>query len=97
MARRDKENDHTKSGLLRRRGQYRIQHVRMMMMIGVPSSLGPPPNGPHKNQFFQQLNLGCQSFFDIGRYLTDKYFEVPPSFGVPPPRGPPNGLPKNNF
>ena len=34
MARRGKENDHTKSGLLRRRGQYRIQH-EMMMMIRV--------------------------------------------------------------
>ena len=29
MARRDDSNDHTKSGQLRRRGQYRIQHEMM--------------------------------------------------------------------
>ena len=29
MARRGKDNDHTKSGQLRRRGQYRIQHDMM--------------------------------------------------------------------
>ena len=33
MARRGKDNDHTKSGQLRRRGRYRIQHVMMMMMM----------------------------------------------------------------
>ena len=33
MVRRGKHNDDTKSDRLRRRGQYRIQHV-MMMMIG---------------------------------------------------------------
>ena len=33
MARRGKDNDHTKSGQLRRRRQYRIQYVMMMMMI----------------------------------------------------------------
>ena len=33
MARRGKDNDHTKSGQLRRRGQYRIQHEMMMMMF----------------------------------------------------------------
>ena len=26
------DNDHTKSGQLRRRGQYRMQHVMMMMI-----------------------------------------------------------------
>ena len=31
MAKRGKDNDHTKSGQLRRRGQYRIQHVMMMI------------------------------------------------------------------
>ena len=30
MARRGKDNDHTKFGQLRQRGQYRIQHVMMM-------------------------------------------------------------------
>ena len=29
MVRRGKDNDHTKSGRLRRRGQYRIQYVMM--------------------------------------------------------------------
>ena len=33
MARRGKDNDHTKSGKLDRRGQYRIQHEMMMMMF----------------------------------------------------------------
>ena len=33
MARRGKGNDHTKSGQLRRRGQYRIQHVMMMNIV----------------------------------------------------------------
>ena len=33
MARRGKDNDHTKSSQLRRRGQYRIQHVMVMMMM----------------------------------------------------------------
>ena len=32
MVRRGKDNDHTKSGQLRRRGQYRIQHVMMMIV-----------------------------------------------------------------
>ena len=31
MARRGKDNHHTKSGQLRRRGQYQIQHVMMMI------------------------------------------------------------------
>ena len=33
MARCGKEIDHTKSGQLRRRGQYRIQHVMIMIMM----------------------------------------------------------------
>ena len=33
MARRGKDNDHTKSSQLRRRGQYRIQYVMMMMLV----------------------------------------------------------------
>ena len=30
MARRDEDNEQTKSGQIRRRGQYRIQYVMMM-------------------------------------------------------------------
>ena len=33
MTRRGKDNDYTKSGQLRRRGQYRIQHVMMIIVI----------------------------------------------------------------
>ena len=33
MAWRDKDNDHTKSSLLRRREQYRIQNVVMMILF----------------------------------------------------------------
>ena len=33
MARRDKDIDHMKSGQLRRRGQYRIRHLMMKMMM----------------------------------------------------------------
>ena len=33
MARRGRDNDHMKSGQLRQRGQYRIQHVRMIYWL----------------------------------------------------------------
>ena len=33
MARRGKDNDHTKPSQIRQRGQYRIQHVMMIMMM----------------------------------------------------------------
>ena len=33
MAKSGKDNDHTKSGQLRPRGQYRIQYVMMMMIL----------------------------------------------------------------
>ena len=35
MARRGKEKDLTKSGQLRRRGQYRIKHTIMMIFEGI--------------------------------------------------------------
>ena len=54
----------------------------------------PPKWGP-KNQFFERLKLGCYFFFDISRYLTDKYFDI--VWGYHPPRDPPNGPPKNQF
>ena len=31
---------------------------------------------PPKNQVFERLKLGCQFFFDISTYLTDKYFDI---------------------
>ena len=34
-------------------------------------------------------------FFDISRYLTDKYFDI--VWGATPPGTPPNGPPKNQF
>ena len=35
MARHGKDNNHTKFGQLRRRGQYRIQHVMMMIIFQI--------------------------------------------------------------
>ena len=60
-------------------------------MFGVP-----PPREPPKNQLFERLNLECQLvFYDISRYLTDKYFDI--VWGCHPPEDFPNGPPKINF
>ena len=64
-------------------------------MFGVPPPREPPKWGP-KNQLFERLNLECQLvFYDISRYLTDKYFDI--VWGCHPPEDPPNGPPKNEF
>ena len=46
---------------------------------------------PPKRNFLNGLSEGA-SFFDIGRYLTDKYFDIVwgyhPSPGSPRPKGP---------
>ena len=47
---------------------------------------GAPPKCPIKNQFFESLNQGAR-FFDISRYLTDKYFEI--VWGYQPSGDPP--------
>ena len=36
-------------------------------------------------------------FYDISRYLTDKYFDIVWECYPPPPRDPPNRIPKNQF
>ena len=41
-----------------------------------PSKLTP------KNQVFERLNLGCQLFFDICRYVRDNYFDIIWGFGI---------------
>ena len=43
----------------------------------------PPENGAPKNPFFEWLKLECYFFFDISRYLTDKYFDI--LWGCHPP------------
>ena len=54
-----------------------------------------PQNGAPKNQFFERLKLESYFFFDISRYLTDKYFDA--VWGCHPPEDPPNGPTKNQF
>ena len=56
---------------------------------------GIPQNGATKNQFFEGLKLESLFFFDISRYLTDKYFDI--VWGCHPPGDPPNGPLKNQF
>ena len=46
--------------------------------------------GPSQSHFFKRLNLGSQCFFDISRYLTNKYFGM--AMGYHPPK-----TPKINF
>ena len=48
-----------------------------------------------KNQFFERLNLRCQCFFDISRYLTNKYSDT--VWGYYPPPRIPKWAPKNPF
>ena len=45
--------------------------------------------------FFSAAQLRVPVLYDIGRYLTDKYFGV--VWGYHLPRDPPNGPPKINF
>ena len=53
------------------------------------------PGDPPKNNFFYWFNLGCQFFFDINRYLGDKYFDM--VWGTTFLGTPSNGSPKINF
>ena len=50
------------------------------------------PNRPPKNEFFEWFELGCQFFFDISRYLTEKYFDIVWEYQPPPPPGTPQNL-----
>ena len=59
------------------------------------NSIGNPPNGASKYQFFERLKLRCYFFFNISRYLTDKYFNV--VWGCHPPGDSPNRPPKSTF
>ena len=56
----------------------------------MPPSQDPPKWAP-KNPFFERLKLEFYFFFDISRYLTDKYFDI--GWGCHPPRD----HPKINF
>ena len=49
---------------------------------------------PQKSIFFT-AQARVPVCFDISIYLTDKYFDI--VWGCHPPRGPPNGSPKNQF
>ena len=60
---------------------------------------GPLPqehlqNGAPKNQFFKRLKLGRQFFWYQSLFIRQIFWR---SWGVPPPRGPPNGFPKTLF
>ena len=64
--------------------------------MGVPPPPRTPPNGPPKNQFFERLKLRVPVFYDISRYLTDKYFDIVWN-ATPPPGTPQMDPPKINF
>ena len=55
----------------------------------------PPQNGAPKHQFFEWLKLKCYFFFDISRYLTDKYFDI--VWGCHPPPGTPQTDPQKSI
>ena len=70
------------------------------MQLFLPKFFGATPSGTSpkwgpKKSIFLTAQARVLLFFDISRYLTDKYFDI--VLGCPTPRGPPNGPPKNQF
>ena len=55
--------------------QYTFKRQAFSQSLGVPHPQGPPKFTP-KKQSFKLLKLGCQCFFAISGYLTDKYVGV---------------------
>ena len=60
----------------------------------MPPPWGLPQMDPPKS-IFSTAQLRVPVFYDISRYLTDKYFGV--VWGCHQPGDPPNGPPKINF
>ena len=66
------------------------------MQFFLPKFFGAtPPGTPHKNQNFEWLKQECYVFFEISRYLTDKYFDK--VWRSHPPGSPPKDPPKIKF
>ena len=65
------------------------------MQLFLPKVFGATPPGTPQKLIFGTAQARMLLFFDISRYLTDKYFDI--VWGCHPPRTPPNGPPKNQF